>query len=137
MENLTRDQLFSLFRTEQHGKLAEVLEKPAVSGLAVYENADGRRRAVPTGQKPVPETDDGYALFGVYHKPTLDTSLSRTMAALEYLKANPKESPYAVAKMFGITPGAVYKARKRREGKVICPCCGQTVREGFVVDEGV
>lgn len=134
METLTREQLFSLFKKELHPQISATLDKPAISGLAVYENAAGRRRAVPTGHKPVPETDDGYALFGVYRKPSLETSTTRTMAALDYLRDHPKESPYSAAKLFGITPGAVYKARKRREGKVICPCCGQIVREGFVIE---
>lgn len=136
METLTREQLFSLFKKDVHSQIALALDAPTVLGLAVYENLEGRRRAVPVNHKLPPQTTDGYALLGVYHKPALETTLTRTMAALDYLRDHPDETPYAVAKKYGITPGAVYKARKRREGKVICPCCGQVVREGFVI-EGV
>jgi len=40
-------------------------------------------------------------------------------------------TPRAAALEVGISPAAVYQAIKAREGKNICPCCGQVVREGF------
>jgi len=42
-------------------------------------------------------------------------------------------TPNAAAKATGISSAAVYKAVKARQGKTICPCCGQVVREGFAV----
>lgn len=136
MNTISRDQLFSLFKSEIHPQLAAALEKSAVTGLAVYENPEGRRTAVPTrGPKQAMELDDGFVLIAVYHKADLETSTTRTMAALDYLDKHPGSKPYAVAKMYGITPGAVYHAVKRRKGKLICPCCGQVVREGFVIEQ--
>lgn len=53
------------------------------------------------------------------------------MQALDRVGAGEKIS--AIAKDLGISTAAIYAALKRREGKTICPCCGQVVRKGFKV----
>lgn len=136
MNSINRDQLLKLFRADAHKALVAALDRPTISGLAVYENADGRRRAVPTsGKTPPNEIDEEFTLLAVYRKPELESSMSSTMAALEYLAKHPDSTPYGVAKMFGITPGAIYHARKRRAGRVTCPCCSQVIREGFILNQ--
>lgn len=136
MSAITREQLFSLFKTEVHQAIEDALARPAVVGLAVYENSAGRRKAVPIQRQPAASLDEGFNLIGVYRKPTPETSTTRTMAALDFLHDHPDVSAYAAAKMYGITRTAVYRAQQRRAGKTICPCCNQVVREGFSLIEG-
>jgi hypothetical protein len=134
MTSITRDELFALFRTDVHPALETALGRPAIIGFAVYENSEGRRKAVPlAGPNPPASVDEGFSLIGAYRKPVPETSTTRTMAALDYLHDHPHVTPYAAAKMYGITRTAVYRALARRAGKTICPCCNQVVREGFVV----
>lgn len=59
------------------------------------------------------------------------TTQSRTMQALARIGSGEKIA--AVARDLGISVAAIYAAKKRRDGKTICPCCGQVVREGFEV----
>ena len=134
METLSREELFSLFKKDVHPQISMTLAAPSIHGLAVYENPEGRRRAVPISNKMPPSTDDGFTLVGMYRKPAIESTMTRTMAALDYLNSHPDATPYAVAKQFGISASAIYRARKRRAGKIICPCCGQVVREGFVIE---
>jgi len=58
-------------------------------------------------------------------------SKSKTVQALEYLKANQGVSVYAAAKQFGINPSAVYRAIKNLEETADCRCptCGQIVKK--------
>lgn len=56
--------------------------------------------------------------------------MSRTEDAVKYVDGG--MTPYAAAKLCGISPTTVYVALKRREankaaGKVPCPCCGTMV----------
>lgn len=64
-------------------------------------------------------------------RPMPDRMLSQTQQALELVRQG--ANPHAAAAQLGITATAVYRALKRSEGKQVCPCCGQIVREGFVV----
>ncbi len=58
---------------------------------------------------------------------------SKTMQAVE-LVLNSGMTAYAAAKEVGINASAVHRALKRREEKLICPCCNQVVQEGFYVN---
>lgn len=60
---------------------------------------------------------------------------SKTQAALALVEAG--ETPNAAANKVGISASAVYRALGRREGKEVCPCCGQIVREGFSINPAV
>jgi hypothetical protein len=57
--------------------------------------------------------------------------ISKTQQAL--LRVANGEKPPTIAKDLGISSAAIYAAMKKREGRVICPCCSQVVREGFAV----
>lgn len=60
---------------------------------------------------------------------------SKTQWALELIEKG--MTPYAAAQEVGISPSAVYRALGRRQGKDVCPCCGQVVREGFSINRAV
>lgn len=60
-------------------------------------------------------------------------NLSRTMQALAMVEAG--LSSYKAAKAVGVQVSAVTRAIARRKGKEICPCCGQIVRDGFVIQK--
>lgn len=63
--------------------------------------------------------------------------LSRTQRALAYLRDHPEMTVYAVALMHDITPTTLYTTLKRERdsaNKNRCQCCGQVVRQGFVID---
>lgn len=62
-------------------------------------------------------------------RPMPDRMLSLTQQALELVRQG--VNPHAAADQLGISSTAVYRALKRTEGKRVCPCCGQVVREGF------
>lgn len=63
----------------------------------------------------------------------MDKPKSRTQQALDLLLSNPEITPHGAALSLGISPAAVYRAIKARQGKTLCPCCGQVVRDGFTV----
>lgn len=57
------------------------------------------------------------------------TTQSKTMQALDRVAAG--ERVAVVARDLGISTAAIYAAMKRRDGKNVCPCCNQVVRDGF------
>lgn len=136
---LKQNELLSLFRRELHPQILAALDAPAVTGLSVYENPEGKRRAIPQRDQklPPPTTDDGFVLVDVHWKPVLDTSGSRTQDALKWLSEDPSRSVRAAAQRFSISRQAINNARASRKGKVICPCCNQVVREGFSINQEV
>lgn len=131
--NLTRAELFSLFKQDAHLQLEKAIAHyPA--GLSVWENKEGARRATGlTAQAP-----DGFQLVGTFKEwsnaPRGDSG-SRTQDALDYLKAHPDTSVIKAARMYGITAAAIHAARHRRINKEVCPCCNQVVRTGFKIKE--
>lgn len=62
----------------------------------------------------------------------IDMTKSQTMKALEMIDAG--RGVAEVARELEISTAAIYAAKRRREGKEICPCCQQVVRDGFVLD---
>ncbi|MDX2299820.1 MAG: hypothetical protein NW204_08850, partial [Xanthomonadaceae bacterium] len=60
---------------------------------------------------------------------------SKTRVAIELTKQG--MTPYAAAKQAGIATSTMYNALKRQEGKSLCPCCGQIVRDGFEINRAV
>ena len=60
---------------------------------------------------------------------------SKTQAALALVEQG--ATPNAAANQVGISASAVYRAMGRREGKEVCPCCSQVVREGFSINHAV
>lgn len=74
----------------------------------------------------------------VYSKDVLtpeeDDVKSKTMQAID-LVLNDGLTQYAAAQQMGISAAAVNRAFARREDKVICPCCQQVVREGYVINK--
>jgi hypothetical protein len=59
------------------------------------------------------------------------TELSKTQIAVARVLAGEKAP--TVAKSLGISAAAIYQSIKRRQDKIVCPCCKQIVRDGFHV----
>jgi hypothetical protein len=130
--DLTREQLLSLFKTDLHGKIEKALDSPGSSGLSVYENPEGKRRAVPATPDPLNSDADGYLLVGTFRQlQEAPEMVSRTQNALAYLESHPEASARSTAKRFGITTSAIFNAKKRRANQDICPCCRQVIQAGF------
>ncbi|NUX58683.1 hypothetical protein [Paraburkholderia youngii] len=125
MTTIDRAALFGLFREEVHPSIETHLKRDDVNGLAVYENSQGRRFAMPAPHAQLPETDaQGRRLIGVYLK-------DRMRLALAYLQEHPESSVNAAAKRYGISRQALHDILRREKNKLmqdrrpVCPCCGQ------------
>lgn len=53
---------------------------------------------------------------------------SKTQQAIDLILSDHSISPHAAALQVGISPAAVYRAIKARQGKNVCPTCGQVIR---------
>ena len=60
---------------------------------------------------------------------------SKTQVAIALVRHG--ATPYAAAKEAGIATSTLYNALKRQEGRDVCPCCSQVVREGFSINTAV
>jgi len=104
-------------------KLRVVADRDDVRFL-VSHLVDGKLTAVVFTEKPDVWPDN---LVGVWSKRGDDTPKSKTMKALD-LVLDDGLTAYAAAKQVGINQSAVHRALKRREGKDLCPTCGQVIR---------
>lgn len=130
METISLDELLMLFKSPVHPQLKEALNRDEVRGLAVFESHDGQvRSARPFTSRDLPKSTAQSVVRAIYLKPEAVLLGSRTKEALKWLENNPTKSAYSAAHKFGITPGAIYAAMRRRRGKSICPCCGQVMKE--------
>lgn len=62
-------------------------------------------------------------------------NLSKTQLGLTLLAQG--KSMADAAKEAGVSPSTLSVARWKHKGKTLCPCCGQVVRAGFVVNTSV
>lgn len=104
-------------------KLRVVADRDDVRFL-VSHLVDGKLTAVVFTEKPDVWPDN---LVGVWSKRGDDAPKSKTMKALD-LVLDDGLTAYAAAKQVGINQSAVHRALKRREGKDLCPSCGQVIR---------
>ena len=104
-------------------KLRVVADRDDVRYL-VSHLVDGKLTAVVFTEKPDVWPDN---LVGVWSKRGDDAPKSKTMQALDLVLDNGLTA-YAAAKQVGINQSAVHRALKRREGKDLCPTCGQVIR---------
>jgi hypothetical protein len=104
-------------------KLRVVADRDDVRFL-VSHLVDGKLTAVVFTEKPDVWPDN---LVGVWSKRGDDAPKSKTMKALD-LVLDDGLTAYAAAKQVGINQSAVHRALKRREGKDLCPTCGQVIR---------
>lgn len=104
-------------------KLRVVADRDDVRYL-VSHLVDGKLTAVVFTEKPDVWPDN---LVGVWSKRGDDAPKSKTMKALD-LVLDDGLTAYAAAKQVGINQSAVHRALKRREGKDLCPTCGQVIR---------
>jgi hypothetical protein len=104
-------------------KLRVVADRDDVRFL-VSHLVGGKLTAVVFTEKPDVWPDN---LVGVWSKRGDDAPKSKTMKALD-LVLDDGLTAYAAAKQVGINQSAVHRALKRREGKDLCPSCGQVIR---------
>ena len=104
-------------------KLRVVADRDDVRFL-VSHLVNGKLTAVVFTEKPDVWPDN---LVGVWSKQGDDAPKSKTMKALD-LVLDDGLTAYAAAKQVGINQSAVHRALKRREGKDLCPSCGQVIR---------
>ena len=118
-------------------KLRAAMDNDDVVALSAHEKRSGELSARAWGAIPDPWPDGTTA---VYRKPAVAIDAapekSRTMQAVD-LVVNSGLTVYAASKQVKVDAAAVHRALARREGRDICPCCGQVVREGFAVDRTV
>ena len=62
-------------------------------------------------------------------------ALSKTQSALALVRQGLPVKK--AAELAGVAEATIYIAQNRLKGKEQCPCCGQVVREGFVVNKDV
>lgn len=94
----------------------------------VSQLVDGKLTALMFTERPNIWPDN---MVGVWSKrgdnPFSDSPKSKTMQALD-LVLDGGLTAYAAAREVGINQSAVHRALKRREGKDVCPACGQLIR---------
>jgi hypothetical protein len=118
-------------------KLRAAIDNDEIVALSAYEKRSGELGARAWGEIPDPWPAGTTAL---YRKPTLTEEpvqeKSRTMQAVDLVEHSGL-TVYAAAKQVKVNAAAVHRALARREGREVCPCCQQVVREGFAVDRSV
>jgi len=73
------------------------------------------------------ETPEEWPLNAVVWTKTPKITMSKTMQAVQLVQ-DEGFTAYGAAKRVGINQSAVHRALARREGKDICPHCGQVVK---------
>lgn len=122
-------------------KLRAAIDNDDIVALSAYEKRVGELGARAWGEIPSPWPASTTA---VYRKPAEDApeddvpppEKSRTMQAVELVETSGL-TVYAAAKKVKVNAAAVHRALARREGRELCPCCGQVVRDGFAVNRSV
>lgn len=115
------DFLFEVSSDNVRAKLRVMVGRDDVLGLGLYQK-DGKQAAIALTEAP--PADNAYD--HLYLKP-IERPKSRTMQALDIVSQG--QSAYAAAAQLGISESAVWRALKRRQGKTVCPCCKQIIRD--------
>lgn len=132
MQLLTLNEFLALGWTpNMQGKLNAIASREDVRYLVAWDNA-GKMSCSAWNDKP----DDWTGAQAVWSKhgddprPVTEVAprLSKTMQAVQLVESEGL-TVYAAAKRLGIHDSAVHKALKRREGKTLCPHCGQIIKD--------
>jgi hypothetical protein len=100
--------------------------------LVAWNNAGKLSAAAYTG-RPIDWPDDIVVVWSRDGDDPFAETKSKTMQAVD-LVLKDGYTAYAAAKEVGINASAVHRALKRREERLICPCCNQVVQEGFYIN---
>lgn len=132
MNQISLDEFLALAWSDKMREtlLAKVKARDVMALAAV--NKAGRLSAVAYVDVPGAWPDDAVAVWCRALPVVPPDMKSKTQKAVD-LVLHDGVTPFAAAKQLGIHPSAVYRALIRVEEKTICPCCGQVVREGFIV----
>lgn len=134
MKQLDLESFLGQFAPAMQVKLRQVAERDDIIALTATQVGN---KLSASAFEAVPDTwPKGIA--SIYCKHRLhdddDPMKSKTMQAVE-LVLNGTLSQYAAANQLGISRAAVSRALSRREGRKVCPCCQQLIREGFKIDK--
>lgn len=114
-------------------KLQELAQQPETQFLIASQKS-GKLTASLFTDLPDPLPDGVVALW---RKDYLQTAMkSKTQQAVDLVLKNGM-TPHAAAALMDVHASAVYRALARAQEKLICPCCGQVVRDGFTIDQSV
>lgn len=116
-------------------KLNAMVLREDLKYLVAWDNAGKLSAAAYTG-KPFDWPENIVCVWAKDGDDPFAEIKSKTMQAVD-LVLNNGMTAYAAAKEVGINASAVHRALKRREEKLICPCCNQVVQEGFYIDREV
>lgn len=137
MKQLNLNDFVAQFSPAMQVRLRDYAGQPDTQLLVAWDNAG--KLSVSAFTAVPEEWPEG--TVSVYSKLPLPAhaqdavAKSKTMQAVALVEQG--MTAYAAAKQLDISPSAVTRALQRREGKQLCPCCGQIVREGFKIDRTV
>lgn len=136
MKQLDLESFLGQFAPAMQVKLRQVAERDDIIALTASMVGD---KLSASAFEAVPDNWPS-TVASIYCKHRLhddtDPMKSKTMQAVE-LVLNGTLTQYAAAAQLGISRAAVSRALSRREGKQVCPCCQQLIREGFKIDKTV
>lgn len=133
MKPITLDQFLGLpWSDNVRLKLRTTADRDDVAVMVAWINADKLSASVFTAMPEI--MPPNWQAFWV--KPAkavkvaapVSTGLSKTMQAVQLVR-DEALSPYAAAKRVGINASAVHRALARREGRAVCPCCNQVIKD--------
>jgi len=116
---MTLEEFIALFPSPNTRRAIEIASQDAAY-LVAYNKENGSLACSAFTNKPEDWPDNIVAIWSRVPK-------SRTMQALD-LVSDEGLTVYAAAKQVGVNQSAVHRALKRRDGKDICPSCGQVMR---------
>ena len=133
---MSLDEFLMQFQPAMQQKLRSFVERPDIVALVAIKQPDGRLIAQAFDEVPEAWPDDVASIYCKVHLPDDDDDVkSKTMQALELVADG--MTAYAAAQKLGISQSVISRALSRREGKKLCPCCAQVVREGYKIDKSV
>ena len=116
---MTFNEFLALFPSANTRRAIEIAAQDAAY-LVAYTKENGSLACSAYTDKPDEMPDNVVAIWSTNPK-------SRTMQALD-LVSDEGLTVYAASKQVGVNQSAVHRALKRRDGKDICPSCGQVMR---------
>lgn len=127
MKPLTLEQFLDLpWSDNVRLKLRTTADRDDAAVMVAWDNA-GKLSASVFTEMPRHWPDNAKA-FWVKAAAPVSTGLSKTMQAVQLVR-DEALSPYAAAKRVGINASAVHRALARREGRAVCPCCNQVIKD--------
>ena len=137
MQQQNLEDFVSQFGAAMQVKLRDYAARDDIQVLVAWDNA-GKLSVSAFTQIPDEWPEATVAFFSKLPVPqavadVAEVVKSKTMQAIDLVAQG--MTAYAAAKQVGISRSAVHRALSRRDGKDLCPCCGQVVRAGFSVKD--